>query len=185
MVALLGLIFFLRSLEVCVVGFWAAGDGGWPRWQIRKEKGNGAEYVKLPLPSTVRGRLAYTFDNLVSWRGLSMFEGCSWDWAQKRVRDYDPISRSAYLRSMAKWVIFWYFLGDAVEHFLYTRHFNLETHHPVTSLPFLQQVLTAIALPIYSYAGTELSNAGPTSMVLVGVFRYANTITVSGDYFLF
>ncbi|KAG8842609.1 hypothetical protein FRB96_005248 [Tulasnella sp. 330] len=138
---------------------------------MRKTKGDRVEYVTLPLPTTFKGRMAYTVDNLCSWRGSSVFEGCSWDWAQKRIREYSPPSRSAYLRSMAKWVIAWYLFGDAIEQFLHGRHFNLTIRHPVTSLPFLQQVLIALASANFSYTMNEISNAGPTSMALVGIFR--------------
>ncbi|KAG9027787.1 hypothetical protein FRB95_007394 [Tulasnella sp. JGI-2019a] len=168
--ALCGFILLMRTLEVCVVGFWDEQTGEtWPRWQVRKEKSDGVEYVKLPLPTDLKGRLAYTLDNIISSRGSSIFAGCSWNWAEKRIRDYNP-SRSAYLRSMMKSVILWYLLGDVIEHFLYSRNFDSSIPHPITSRPLPQQIIAALALPAYSYAGTELLSTSPSALILVGIF---------------
>ncbi|KAG8872460.1 hypothetical protein FRB97_007621 [Tulasnella sp. 331] len=160
-----GFLLFARIVDVCIVGFWEK-EGAWPRWQVKEEKktdkededagGARVEYVKLPMPTTLGGRLAYTVDNLVSPRGESLFKDRSWEWATKNVREYRPPSLAAFLRSATQHAVITFLLYDISELILYRVRWNLQSPHPVTSLPILLQTFYTFTMGIFVYTGIDL-----------------------------
>ncbi|KAG8855392.1 hypothetical protein FRB96_007048 [Tulasnella sp. 330] len=161
----MGFLLFTRIVDVCIVGFWER-EGAWPRWQVRKEKtdhvedevggGDNVEYVKLPMPTTLRGRLAYTVDNLVSPRGESLFKDCSWEWTTKSVREYRPRSLAAFLRSAIQHAVITLLLFDITELILHRVRWNLRSPHPITSLPIPRQIFYTFIMGIFVRTGVDL-----------------------------
>lgn len=166
-----GSYLLMRAMEVCFIGY--DGDGkDIPRWQLRKEKTEAdgvAEFVTLPLPKTLRGRLGYTLDNLVSVRGSSVFNGCSWNWSPKSVRDYRPSSRRAYIRSRVQNLLITFLVLDVSESILVRRKWSLAAPNPMTSLSLPQQVGYTITLGVFTWVGMDLA-FGYGGLILVPLF---------------
>ncbi|KAG8855400.1 hypothetical protein FRB96_007058 [Tulasnella sp. 330] len=154
-----GAYLIVRVVDVCLIGFWE-GQEACPRWLMVKEKmedkdGVRPEYVLLPMPTTLQGRLAYTVDNLFSMRGASSFKNCSWDWATKSVREYHPASQTEFFGKEVKRFVLVYLAMDVLEYFLCNYPWNLRVPNPVTSLPAFQQIAFTLLLFCFSYLGTS------------------------------
>ncbi|KAG8874745.1 hypothetical protein FRB98_008249 [Tulasnella sp. 332] len=175
----------MRILDVCIIGFWdeEGSKQAVPRWRRRKQRaddggggGNGdsdeAKFITLPLPSTWQGRLAYTVDSLLSFRGSSLFKDCSWDWAPRAVRDYNPPNRAAYFRSALGNLIIAYVLLDLIDNILVRRQWNLGTPYPVSSLPALPQLFYTLLTPAFAYTGNVLAWEQPMGLILVMILRF-------------
>ncbi|KAG8988686.1 hypothetical protein FRB93_004021 [Tulasnella sp. JGI-2019a] len=170
---------FMRAMDCCIVGFWD-GDGGRqavPRWQKRAVKKDGGDsddktkFSKLPLPTTWQGRLAYTVDSLISFRGSSVFRDCSWDWAPRAIREYHSSSRAAYFRTALGNLLFAYCILDIVESIMVNHRWNLTTPYPVTSLPILQQIFFTPLQAVFTFTGNIFAFEQPWGMILVIMFR--------------
>ncbi|KAG8843142.1 hypothetical protein FRB96_004341, partial [Tulasnella sp. 330] len=174
---LLGAFLLARTIDVCWIGFFEVD--AWPRWQIDKEKGDegrgknaDVDVVYFPLPSeSLQGRLAYTFDNLVSICGSSVFPCYSWNWAKPWIRDYRPSSRTAYAREMIPYAITMSLLLDFAEQILCNQAWHLGKPNPITSLPIPQQIFFTILCGVHAFAGNELAFGQPRGLIYVLILR--------------
>lgn len=159
-VFMLGCYLFTRMIEVCFMGFWDDAYA-WPKWQVAKEKadgdgdGDGITYVKVPIPTTLVGRLAYTLDSMITLRGESLFKRHSWEWATKDIREYQP-SRIDFAIGLFKHFAIFFTLFDICELILYSRRWDLRSSGPITSLPAAEQLFYTLVTAVVVYAGSEL-----------------------------
>ncbi|KAG9022930.1 hypothetical protein FRB95_013945 [Tulasnella sp. JGI-2019a] len=150
----------MRILEVCAIGFFE-GSEECPRWQVVKEKKDGSKgtvetFVKLPLPTTFQGRLAYTVDNFFSMQGESFFRGCTWDWARKEIRDFRPTNLIATRIQAVRTTVITFILYDATEFIFHSRKWDLKSPNPLTSLSLPEQIFYSVTLGTFICVATDL-----------------------------
>ncbi|KAG8843198.1 hypothetical protein FRB96_004245 [Tulasnella sp. 330] len=164
-----GSYLLMRLIDVCLIGY-GEGERDAPKWITHKKQGEKVNWVALPLPTTLRGRIAYTIDNLVSIRGSSLYADHSWDWAPKGVREYRVSSRWSYVRARLRTAAFSFILLDTTEFFLWKHQWNLQIPNPVTSLPLLQQIPYTLAIGVFTYTGIDLGFAY-SGLIFVPILR--------------
>lgn len=166
-----GSYLLMRTIDICFVGFGSKDVP--PRLLKRKEKGkaDGVEYVTLPLPTTLKGRLAYTIDNFLSMRGSSLFENCSWEWAQRNIREYRPRSRITYLQSRLKSLAISFVLFDIFESILVRQKWDLTHPYPMTSLPVSQQIYYTLAEAVITWVGMDIA-FGYAGLLFVNILGF-------------
>ncbi|KAG8872591.1 hypothetical protein FRB97_007489, partial [Tulasnella sp. 331] len=158
-ISTIGCFLLFRVLEVGVLGFWD-GENDIQRWQMVKEKKHGKagelEYVKLSIPTTFRGRLAYTVDNFLSMRGESFFKDCTWDWTTKEIREFRPTNLTRARIGAVRTAIITFFLYDISEFIFHSRQWNLTIPNPATSLPLTHQVFYTALMGVFIYIGSDI-----------------------------
>lgn len=160
-----------RVLEICIIGFWEEGEALRPRWLIRKESGDKGEIrlIAAPPPSTLRERIEWTADNLLSVRGCSSYQDRTWSWAPKYIRNYCPTSRTRYLLIMSLTTAGVFLIHDACGAILRRQAWNLATPHTLTTLPVLQQIFYSFTCGLAAWSGNELAFGQPRGLVFVGL----------------
>ncbi|KAF8328075.1 uncharacterized protein EI90DRAFT_2974508 [Cantharellus anzutake] len=149
-IATVALYCMMRIMETCVIQL---SDGSELPRVINIQTG-----TPLPLPSTFRGRLAYSIDLVFGMRGCSWRSGRYWDFAAPRVvesiKQQYTWSRGEFLRKSVAWFVICYFTVDAVDTFVKSMDFNVLSPYPVSAtLPLWLQILCAIALCTWIYLG--------------------------------
>lgn len=166
----LGFLGFMKTLDVCVIGFWDTPQDI-PRWQMiqRTTKKNGAAgdqvgKVTLPLPTSLPGRIAYAFDSLLTCRGASVFVGRVWDWAPSEIWTYKPPSTLVLLLERVKAILIGTFWLDVCEAIFATHRWDKHSPAPLTNSVYfpLQFIYTAVF-------GVELYYLLALSIHLLGI----------------
>ncbi|KIO20793.1 hypothetical protein M407DRAFT_81174 [Tulasnella calospora MUT 4182] len=148
--ATMSLYGMMKLLEVCWI---RELDDERPRW-VLKPNAQEPEKVVLPIPTDVRGRLAYTFDYLSTIRGCSWFPDRVWDFAPPYASTYSPpnsSSRLAFLQHQLISLSIQALLMDVFDVFVKSidwAHLAHTTPTPVTSLPLHLQITFSLAVLI-------------------------------------
>ena len=129
----------MEILQVCVVGL---ADTSSPHWvDIHTAK-------VIPIPDSLFWRIVFAVDLTTSLRGTSWLPGRNFDWTTSGVRALQQRagSRSAFLRSALITFVWQYFIVDFFDTLNKRRHWPTNTMHPVTSLPWAEQLVSAFSV---------------------------------------
>jgi hypothetical protein len=147
--AVIAIYGMMRVFETCFTGIFDDYPSVW----MKMDTGE-----KLPLPTTILGRLAYAVDLLTSLRGGSWFKGIVWDWAPsstiaKSLAMKD--TRWQYIRrSIIKWAFIYLIvdLCDTIEQF--ATDLNWRIPHPLLGasppIPIYKQSLYSFVVCAYT-----------------------------------
>lgn len=172
----LGLYGLMKTLDVCVVGFLELeGPKDVPRWMKLKREGREEGITKqmLPLPTSLKGRLAYTVDSLLSVKGASCFPDTVWDWALQDVVDYRPSPRYIpFILDHLKWITINFLIVDASLHIITTPQWNTSSPYPLTfsTRSPIAQVAWTFIVGAFPFFGMGLQSR-LLSLILVPAFR--------------
>ena len=135
--AVVGLYGVMRVVETILVGLM---DNEPPHWIVNGQK--------VPLPTTISGRLAYTIDLATSLRGNSWFLSTHWDWAPKALINSPAcvMSRARFLSSSIISLIPQYFAMDVLDSINKSRTWDRSTPYPITSLPWHEQLIFSLSV---------------------------------------
>lgn len=132
-----GLYGMMQILQCAFVGI---RDRAPPRWVSMR---TGAVQ---PMPTTITGRALYALDLTTSLRGTSWVTETNWDFAPRIVRAQQQrmlaqgMTRARFLRRALRTLLLQYFVVDAFDTLNKGRRWDTRTLHPVTSLPWLEQL---------------------------------------------
>lgn len=140
----------IRVIDICIVSLYDAFP---PRW-VSHRSGN-----KLPLPTSLAGRLLYTFDLLVAVRGTSFIPDRHWDFATSHIAKY----RSPY---SSRWSFIWsailratgFYLALDVSDTLVKRYvtFNPASPNPIFELPFAVQCFCGFHMALVALCSVSI-----------------------------
>ncbi|KAG8957248.1 hypothetical protein FRC03_010342 [Tulasnella sp. 419] len=177
----------MRILDVCFIRLW---DNDRPRWILKKSWPKWKAVAKrwpdspgnrdkepgvLPLPTTFKERLIYSFDLLTSQRGSSWYGDRVWEFAPASTATFSPPPRSEFLWDRFVSLVFLFFVLDTWDTVVKSRTYDYTTITPVTILPVhLQmaasiytciQTILALNLPyrVMSSLAVLLFNSSPSS----------------------
>ncbi|KDQ08634.1 hypothetical protein BOTBODRAFT_37785 [Botryobasidium botryosum FD-172 SS1] len=142
--ALTAIVGSMRIIDTCVVSFFHAEPPKWIHFGGEKDG------QMMPMPTTLRGRLTYAFDLLMSVRGPSLFGDRRWDWTPSSVVAHMRMAlpRRAYLLEHAALLAGQYLMVDALETLHTTHTWDTKLARPVTGDP----TLSLPAQSMYAFA---------------------------------
>ncbi len=151
----------IRAIDLSIISLYDASPPHWVSHRSGKE---------LPLPTTLGGRLLYTFDQFGAARGSSLISNRHWDFATSHVAKY----RSPY---SSKWSFIWFAIVRAtgfylvldVSDTLVKRYvtFNVASPNPIFELPIAIQCLSGVHIALFALCSLSLLH-NITSIVFVG-----------------
>lgn len=147
---------FMRVIDLCFVGFWHR------EMPMLVRHGGEKDGEPIPMPTTLLGRLAYSFDLLTSVRGPSMFSDRRWNWTPSAIVKHmrKPVTRREFLVSNVKFFLGVYLVVDLFETMQETHAFDTRHMYPVTgdpSLGFLSQCFYAFFVCVGTALGILIS----------------------------
>ena len=166
---------FMKTIDVCVVGFRDSEDDI-PRWVALKkgEKGKDGRVskVRLPLPTTLRGRIIYALDYLLASRGGSFFLNRAFSWAMEPICSYDPPpGYRPFLKSRIRSILIQTLATDILFNVIATQPWNFTSPYPLTNgLPIGWQIFYTLAIGLQIYFSLFLMTDVLT-VVVVPLFR--------------
>lgn len=157
-VSTIGWFGLMKTFDVCVTGFWDSTSET-PHWVKLKRgettnKGRIARIV-LPLPTTLKGRMAYTLDYIFATRGGSAYRDHVFDWADERICAYDSQDRVLpFVWQQLKTVAMGFIAFDILGNFITTEQWNQAEPFPLTRLPIARQIPLTLAIGFQVYMTT-------------------------------
>ncbi|KAG8909195.1 hypothetical protein FRC02_007949, partial [Tulasnella sp. 418] len=192
----------LRFFDTNIVGFWE-GEAELSRWVVLAEDGSrpkklyhesnnhhsgnhatsrGKEQLRykrpiLPIPDTMRGRLLYSLDLILTIRGTSMMKNRAYKWASAEVFEFDPnMSKKDFVESKLKNLALDYLIIDISDTITKTRPWNNSYPnnspspcHPITTLPVHRQLVQSVAICVYLFMAVEMGQE-ILAVIAVSVF---------------
>lgn len=130
--SVLGLYGIMRVLETALIGL---TDDEPPRWIV--------EGKKIPLPETIKGRMAYTLDLATSVRGTSWYPKTHWDWAPRALVNSPTrsMTRNRFLVSKCLSLLPQYLAMDILDSMNKSRIWDKSATYPITDLPWYEQLV--------------------------------------------
>ncbi|KLO12329.1 hypothetical protein SCHPADRAFT_915677 [Schizopora paradoxa] len=122
---------------------------------------NKADGKVIPMPSSVGGRLLYSFDLLTSLRGISSLPDRYWEWAPRPLTTYSPSSRLDFLKERFVTLVSSYLLVDLFDTLNKSRDWDPSNRHPITSLSVPEQIVFATSVCV----GIVLALINTTALV--------------------
>ncbi|EJD08488.1 uncharacterized protein FOMMEDRAFT_165054 [Fomitiporia mediterranea MF3/22] len=137
--AVVGLYGIMRVIDTCIVPLIDPIPSVW----IRKEEG-----VPMPIPTSTKERLIYTFDLATSLRGTSWFSDRHWNWVPSPLVNASTthLTRRAYLSTTLLSFVVQYLFMDVIDSINKSRTWDITQRYPITSLPFPEQMVFAICV---------------------------------------
>lgn len=157
--AVVGLYGIMRVLETTFVSI---ADSEPPRWVVTSTG------ERLPLPTTLLGRVAYALDATFSLRGTSFFADTHWDWAPRTLLQQaqtQNLSRWGFVRSRFTSLLMQILAIDVVDSVAKSRVWPRfpPNPYPITSLPLHEQLVFSICVCLQ----TALSISVPQTMISI------------------
>lgn len=137
----------MRVLEICWI---RELDDDRPKWIKTKpaKAAEGADEI-LPMPTTLKERLAYAFDLFTTFRGVSWFRGTAWDFAHSSVKSFKAPSRFQFFRGALTTIALQYVICDVCDTFIREgMTWSKVSPYPLTQtgLPLYIQFCAAVAV---------------------------------------